>query len=251
MVSLTAASAPGITRSPVLLICPTRRRPGNAATLIRAWNQTGVCSDLIFCTDHDDPALAGYRQVREDNPARRGMVLWVAGPRLGLCGWTDLIAATYAGQYEALMSIGDDHVPGTAAFDRTLLDACGPGGFAYGDDGVLHRPSPEWPEPHNLPTACLITSNIIAGPLKGAMCLPGAAHMFTDAYWMMLAEQAGCRHFLPGVKVTHHHPAAGRAIRDQTYADGEASWAADEAVYRAWLAGGLAADAAAIRAAAR
>ena len=237
----------GISDAPVLLVCPTRDRPGNAARLIDTWGTTGVCSDLIFCLDDDDPQAGGYAQVMNERRFHRGLVFWLHGPRLSLCGWTDLVAGEMAGRYQALMSIGDDHVPETPAFDQKLWDACGRGGFAYGDDGITHQPSPEWPERHNLPTACLITSNIITGALGGAMCLPGAQHMFTDAYWMMLAEAAGCRYFLPQVKVPHRHHITGLAPRDRTYQDGEASWPRDEAAYRDWLDHRRASDAVAVR----
>jgi hypothetical protein len=234
MVNVTAWSGNSIWNSPVALICPTRGRPGNADRLIRAWAATAVCSDLIFCVDTDDPAGPGYTQLAMAEHRHRGIVTWLAGPRQGLCGWTDLVARDYAGQYEAFLSVGDDHVPETPGFDRILLDATAGtgGGFAYGDDGVIHQPSDDWPEPHNLPTACLITANVIQA--LGGMCLPGAEHMFTDPYWLLLSNLAGCRHFLPQVKITHHHPAAGRAAWDLTYAEGARSWPGDERAYNTW-----------------
>jgi hypothetical protein len=231
--------------APAGLICPTRGRPQNAARLIDRWGHAGVCSDLIFCLDDDDPQLPAYQEVMRESRFHRGMVLWVTGPRRSLCGWTDLVAAEYAHLYEALMSIGDDHVPETEGFDLKLLDACGEGGFAYGDDGITHPPGPEWPERHNLPTAWMVTTNIVRA--LGWMCLPGLKHMFCDAVVRDLAEAAGCRHFLPDVKVTHHHHITGRTARDQTYIDGEASWAADEAAYRAWRRDRLQADAETVR----
>jgi hypothetical protein len=240
MVEVAGASGSGISAAPVLLVCPTRARAGNARRLIDTWGRTGVCSDLIFCVDDDDPQLPAYRALMGERMFHRGVVTWLRGPRMSLCGWTDLVAAEYAPRYQALMSIGDDHVPETGAFDLKLYDAAAidGGGFAYGDDGVQHE---------NLPTACLITTNILralAGPDgKPRMCLPGARHMFTDAYWRDLAAAAGCRYYLPHVSVRHLHHITRASVRDQTYLDGEASWAADEAVYRAWLADRIGFDA--------
>jgi hypothetical protein len=236
--------------APAGLICPTRGRPGNAARLIDRWGHAGICSDLIFCLDDDDPQMGGYQAVMRERRFHRGMVLWLRGPRQSLCGWTNQVAGGYAQLYQGLMSVGDDHAPdvddpGTMGFDLKLLDACGDGGFAYGDDGITHPPGPEWPERHNLPTAWMVTTNIVRA--LGWMCLPGLTHMFCDAAVRDLAEAAGCRHFLPGVKVTHLHHITRQTARDQTYIDGEASWAADEAIYRAWRQQGLQADAEIVR----
>lgn len=247
MAELAGASGLGISARPVLLVCPTRDRPGKAADLIDAWGKTGLCSDLIFCVDTDDPQLAAYRELMTARRFHRGIVHWLTGPRLGLCGWTDLVAAEYAGQYQALLSLGDDHRPETPGFDLTMYDAAMTtgGGFAYGDDGLQHE---------NLPTACLITTNIIralGAPGKPRMCLPGATHMCTDAYWRDLADAAGCRHYLPNVSVRHLHHVARLSVRDQTYLDGEASWDADHAAYYAWLADRIQFDAAIVKEAIR
>ena len=228
------------------LICPTRGRPWNASRLFDAWEANGVCSDLIFCLDDGDPETDGYRELAR-RAAPRGLVYWMTGPRMGLCGWTDRAARDYQGLYQALMSIGDDHVPETHGFDRILLAAAQEtgGGFAYGFDGITHQASSDFPEPHCLPSACLITTNITRA--LDRMCLPGARHMFTDPYWMLLAEAAGCRHYLPDVHVTHHHPAAGRAAWDRTYSEGGQSWPDDERAYWAWKQDQLAGDARRVR----
>jgi hypothetical protein len=45
---------------------------------------------------------------------------------------------------------------------------------------------------------------------------------------------AGCRVYVPQVIIEHVHPDAGKAGLDDTYRDGYAYWAGDEAVYLAW-----------------
>jgi hypothetical protein len=237
------ASGGGISASPAALICPTRGRPAEAARLTGAWAGTAQCSDLIFCVDDDDPALPGYRALWQAETRQAGIIYWLKGPRKSLAAWTNTVAREYAGLYQGLMSLGDDHVPeNPPGFDRKLLDAAqsGGGGFAYGDDGLQHE---------NLPTAWMVTTNIVKA--LGWMCLPGTEHMFLDAAVRDLAEAAGCRRYLPHVSVRHLHHSARLSPVDQTYRDGEASWAADEKVYRAWLEQGLAGDAATVEAAIR
>jgi hypothetical protein len=245
MVNFAGASGTGISSAPVVLVCPTRDRPAGARRLIDEWGRTGVCSDLVFCVDDDDPQMGAYTALMTRRAFHRGIITWLTGPRRSLCAWTDWVTSQVQDRYQAVMSIGDDHVPQTGGFDLKLLDAAVAGGFAYGDDGITHQPSEDWPEPHCLPTACLITTGVCRA--LGRFCLPGAAHMFTDAYWMLLAERAGCRHYLPDVKVTHMHPAASRAAMDQTYRDGAASWDADQAAYETWKACQLAADVTTVR----
>lgn len=217
-------SLPG---APVLLVCPTRDRPGNAARLIRTWGHTGACSDLLFCLDDDDPQMGGYRELMTRRAFHRGTVTWLTGPRRGLCAWTNWVAREYGPAYEALMSIGDDHVPETEGFDLQLLDAAAGmgGGFASPDDG---RPSGV------LPTCWLVTANVVEA-LRW-VCLPGLEHMFPDAVVKHLGEASGQWVHLPDVMVRHHHWSVGLAPPDATYARGQAAWAADEAVFRAWLA---------------
>lgn len=213
------------------LVCPTRARPGSAWRLIGAWGRLGVCSDLIFCVDDDDPCLGTYRDMMSARTFHRGVVIWVTGPRKPMAEWTNWVAGTYLDAYDGFLSLGDDHVPETAAFDRALLDAADgcPGGMAYGDDGLQHA---------NLPTACLMLSDTIRAlgweqDGKPAMCLPGCRHMFIDAAWKHLGQLAGIA-YQPQVSMRHLHHTARLSRPDQTYADGEASWPADEAVFRAW-----------------
>jgi hypothetical protein len=224
-------------------IVPTRSRPEQAARLIDAWAGTATCSDLIFCLDEDDPLLPAYQELEQRSALSVGRICWLKGARQSLTGWTNTVAERVCGRYEALVSLGDDHVPATPGWDRTLLEAARltGGGLAYGDDGLQHE---------NLPTAALITTNAIAA-LRW-MAYPRCKHMYIDAVWRDLFECAGRRTYRPDVHIEHWHHTARRSMFDATYAAGQASWLDDEAAYHAWLAApaaspGLTRDAATVR----
>ena len=221
-------------------IVPSRGRPAAMRELLAAFGETAVCSRLIICLDDDDPALGGYREVREEPRFARQPVSWVAGPRMGLAGWTNMIAGTACREYEALITLGDDHRPETPGWDREWLTSARimGGGWVYGDDGVPHAVTPPGWCTSRLPSAFLVTSPIVRA--LGWMMLRGCEHMFVDAAARDLGLAAGTEDrprlaYLPHVKVRHDHYTTGRSQRDATYDTGMASWGADEAAYRAWL----------------
>lgn len=217
-----------MTSAAVAAIVPSRGRPGSLAELLEDFGDTAVCSELVICLDDDDPELGAYRDLARQPRFARHPVTWHAGPRNTLTGWTNAAAATLIGQgTQAIISLGDDHRPVTAGWDRKLLEAARAmgGGWAYGDDGLQHE---------NLPTAFLVTANVAAA--LGWVLLPACRHMFVDAAARDLAEACGRRAYLPDVHVRHLHYTSGLSGYDQTYAGGYASWPDDEAAYRAWLA---------------
>jgi len=223
-------------------IIPSRGRPGAAEALLDLAGHTSVCTELVFCLDGDDPALNGYKHLMTRPFFSRQRVSWYVGPRRSLTGWTNRIARQLAPGTRMLFSLGDDHRPQTQGWDRKLLEAAEAmgGGWAYGDDGLQHE---------NLPTAFGVSSRIVEA--LGWMLLESCAHMFVDAAARDLAEKCGRRAYLPQVKISHLHYTSGLSPLDQVYIDGYASWAADEAAYRAWLAGPIRDDAEKVRAACR
>lgn len=212
----------------VAALVPTRGRPGAVSNLLDTWDKS-VCTDLVFALDDDDPDLDAYKTIIGGRRFTRGRVTWHVGPRMGLTGWTNRLAieAGYAGEYEALITLGDDHRPLTPAWDRKLLDATRAmgGGWAYGDDGQQHE---------NLPTAFLVTSRIVTA--LGWMLLPSCQHMYVDAAARDLARECGRLAYLDTVQVLHRHFTTGLSAHDDTYAAGYASWDADKEAYEAWIA---------------
>lgn len=232
-------------------IVPTRGRPGALSQLLDSFMGTAVCTDLIVCLDDDDPALEQYKVILAARRFARHRVCWHTGPRDSLAGWTNRVAEVHGGGYEALITLGDDHRPVTPAWDRKWLDAARAmgGGWAYGDDGVEHQETPPGWVTSQLPSAFLVTTRIAAA--LGWVMLPGCQHMFVDAAVRDLGLAAGRLAWLGEVSVRHDHYTTGRSRHDATYEHGQASWAADEAAYRTWLAGPIHKDAETVREACR
>ena len=214
----------------LLIVVPSRGRPAEAARLAAAVTALSETDwHLVFCLDDDDPAAGGY-------PAPADRVSYETGPRRSLAAWTNQVAVSRAGDYRAVCSLGDDHLPRTPGWDRLLLAATGPGGgFAYPDDLLQGA---------NLATCCLVSSPIVAA--LGWMMLPGCAHYYVDNAWMELGRAAGCLAYVPGAVVEHVHWIRG-APRDATYDQAEPRMTADRIAFATWKAGQLAADAATVR----
>ena len=217
----------------LLIITPTRQRPGSARRLAAAVRDTATADTvLLLAVDDDDPGYDGGIEGAEV----------IRGPRRKCARWSNLIAAERGPQYRAVASLGDDHIPVTPGWDTALLDAIdamGGTGIAYGDDTLQHE---------NLPTAPVISSDIVAA--LGWLFHPQMLHYYCDNIWKDIAAGAGCLAYLPDVIVRHLHCSAGTAPRDQVYADEEHAMGPDEASYRAWRASpdGMAADVATVRA---
>jgi hypothetical protein len=198
-------------------------------------------TDIAVALDLDDPALPGYEAA--PRLLTGNGVSYFKGQRIGLGASTNLVADLKHGDYRALASLGDDHMPRTQGWDRLLLkalDDIGGEGIAYGDD--LHQGS-------RLPTAPVISAGIVEA--LGWMCEPSLRHFCVDAVWRDLGEQAGCLRYAPDVVIEHMHPHAGKGPRDATYLEvGETSGRLepDSGAYQAWRRERMAADVAKVRA---
>lgn len=210
------------------VLMPSRGRPAAVERAARMYALTcRADTRLHFAFDDDDPAL-------EANIAAAGHHPHEVGPRDGLAGWTNKLAALHPAA-PALGSFGDDHVPVTDGWDKLLLAAIpAGGGFAYPND--QHRA--------DIPEAIVVTGRIVAA--LGWLALPALKHYFIDDVWGTLGRAsriAYCR----DVIVRHVHPLSGRAPSDQTYADAAGSFDADAQAYRAWRLRGMRADIATVR----
>lgn len=219
------------------VLTPTRGRPAQFAELAQAIHATAALDVvLIGYVDDDDPDLEAYLELAG------GHVFIADGPRQSLSGWTNAAAraAVHAAPY--LASLGDDHLPRTAGWDQRLIAAieafAGPG-MAYGNDLYQGR---------NLPTAWVVSAEVVRE--LGWMMLPTCEHMYVDTAVLALGEAAGRIAYVPDVVIEHRHPLAGKAPWDDSYRETNTAvrYAADKAAYDAWLAGGLATDAAAVKA---
>jgi hypothetical protein len=204
----------------LVMLCPSRGRPGNVAGLREAWAKvTGPEAELLVAVDADDPDLPAYAaggpvRALEDSPHVLGVIL-------------NGLAMEVAPRCEAVGFLGDDHRPRTPGWAVRLLGALdGRPGVAYGDD--LHQGEA-------LPTAVVISSAVIL--TLGYMTIP--AHLHTDTFWYLLGEDLGCRAYCPDVIIEHLHPCAGKASWDEGYlrVNGPGREAADRRVLTGHLAG--------------
>jgi glycosyltransferase involved in cell wall biosynthesis len=223
----------------LLLLVPTRGRPGNVQRLINAVEGTSAMrTDVVFGVDDDDPDADAVSDIVREAPQVTHRYRVIRGPRQNLAGWTNILAGAYAGQYAALASFGDDHEPRTDAWDEELLKALtvnGPG-FAYPNDLVRD----------DIPEAVVVSSEIAQA--LGWVCQPDLTHFFVDNVWADLGRYAQCITYLPDVIVEHHHPARDPgAAHDDTYRAAEAKITRDQQVFEAWRRDGFARDVATVR----
>src|SRR5215217_8262719 len=161
----------------LLVVCPTRGRPHNIARLIDAWASTAtpeLGAQLLVAVDDDDPAKPDYLEVVHEV----GFAWLEAGPRPTVPGMTEVLnryAVRYAGSYQALGFMGDDHQPASDGWDRRVLAALEElgTGIVYGDDRFQRE---------NLPTSAFMTSDIIRA--LGWMAPPELGHLWVDNAWL-------------------------------------------------------------------
>lgn len=222
------------------IITPTRGRPDRFAELVEAVQKTRQTDVSIWVgLDEDDTAEydTAVRRVADDTV---GLQVHV-GRRRSLSAWTNDLArlalqAPDPPRY--LASLGDDHRPRTAGWDRLLIEAIeslgGAPGWAYGND--LYQGA-------NLCTSWVVSAEIVRA--LGWLMLPGCAHMYVDNATMAIGQAAGRIVYRPGVIVEHVHPVAGKTEWDESYRESNstARYAADRDAFTAWqTGGGLAAD---------
>lgn len=215
--------------SDLLVIVPSRDRPGNIAELLATWRATTTgTARLLVAVDDDDPSLAAYRGLAIlPDGHETGMEL-VVGAREGLGPTLNRLAVERAQHHFAIGFMGDDHRPRTPGWDAAMdaaLREMGTG-LVYGND-LFQREA--------LPTAVAMTSDIIQ--TLGYMHPPGLIHLFLDNYWLGLGQQLGRIRYLPDVVIEHVHPLAKTAEWDAGYREvnSTAMYARDHATFLRWV----------------
>lgn len=215
----------------MIVICPTRGRPGKALEAFEAFISTKTLSttSMIFAVDPDDPTLAQYQEVP---------VLVVSKGGSGMGFPLNEAAMKLVDSADILGFVGDDHRFRTPGWDHAIRKALKAGGIAYGND--LGRPE--------LPTQVFISSSIVKA--LGWMALPGAHHLYLDDTWAELGRRAGCLHYLEEVIIEHMHPEYGKASTDAGYqrVNAPSVYSHDNSLFRQWVDSGQAdIDAATVR----
>lgn len=159
----------------MLVICPSRGRPGNIAELVGCWERTGAKARLVVCVDDDDPALPEYR--------RAGALLEI-GKRRSLGGWLNHMVGA-AEHQEIVGFIGDDVRPRSEQWDQRIAAAMPDYGVVYGDDGHQHD---------RMPTHPFIDARIIRR--LGFIAPPGVEHLYLDDFWKAVGHHLGTLTYL-------------------------------------------------------
>lgn len=197
----------------LLMLVPSRGRPGSVASLRRAFGETcTAATQLLLIVDDDDTTLDDY--VAEATPVVDGhypVSIGVMEDSQGMVHALNSAAVSLLSRPPvpfAVGFLGDDHRPRTRGWDEAYLAALRElgTGIVYGNDGF---------QGESLPTQCAMTSDIVA--TLGAMAPPTLKHLWIDNYWLDLGKGAGCIRYLPDVIVEHMHPAAGKATFDEGY----------------------------------
>lgn len=224
----------------LVVVVPSRGRPGSVVNLVDACEQTCTAETrLVVAVDCDDPELDTYKAALADRP--QVTVHTVVEPA-GHVGAINAGADLALGWHPfAVAKLDDDHRPRTTGWDTAYLDALRElgTGVVYGNDLLQGA---------NLPTAPALTADIVH--TLGWMGPPVLTHLYVDNFWLDLGRELGRIRYLPGVIVEHLHPIAGKAAMDDGYrrANSPQRYATDGAAYDTYRSGQFRADLAKVRA---
>lgn len=195
----------------IVILVPTRGRPGAMVELMQAWYDTGASARLVFCVDDDDPELDNYNDLWTKTSHNLGGINYMfVAPRRRLAGTLNFFAAMYVDMgVSAIGFMGDDHRPRTKGWDQRFAECLSGGaGVVYGNDLLVGD---------RFPTAVVMTSDIPA--TLGYFCPPGFVHLCLDLVWKDWGEGMGRITYLDDVIIEHMHPANGKAVFDDRYAE--------------------------------
>lgn len=212
--------------SDLIVLVPSRGRPGNIRRLHHDWTDTAAEADLRVCLDADDPKHRLYTlAVREPHAT--------IGPPVGMAGALNTAAVDIAynhRRYKYIGFLGDDHAPRTGGWDKLIVEALDHlgTGIVYGND--LFQGAA-------LPTAVFMTANIVRA--LGYMVPPGLGHLFLDNVWLNWGQALNRIGYLDDVIIEHLHPAAGKADTDEGYerVNAPAQYERDGEAFRRYMDG--------------
>jgi hypothetical protein len=216
----------------LVVIVPSRGRPGAARELVEAFAATRTVAHLVFAIDDDDPTGPEYyRQFGgPDSTVDTGSA---PSTMVRALNASAIARASAANPPFAFGFMGDDHRPRTVGWDARYLEALRElgTGIVYGDDLL---------QGERIPTQVAMTSDIVRS--LGWMAPPVLTHLYVDNFWRDLGVAAGCIRYLPDVVVEHMHPIAGKADWDEGHqrVNAPEMYHADRAAYGRFIeAGGL------------
>jgi hypothetical protein len=200
----------------LLVVIPSKGRPGNIARAIDAWDLTGAFDIAQMVVLVEAAELEAYAQVI--GPARYRPIMLVETGAPGYAHGANWAARRWISDQglgaatDHLAVQGDDHLPETPGWAQRyvaeldqLVEQFG-AGMVYGDDGLRgERLATEWA----VSRSWVETIGRVIPALVG--------HLYSDTSVLDLAKAAGVARYLPDVWVRHLHPLAGRAEWDEQY----------------------------------
>lgn len=206
----------------LLVMVPTRNRREQAARLIKSFedSEPGDETVLMFITDADDDSY-------EDMDWGSALHAVLSGERMPLTAIFNEVALAHADDFDAIMTVGDDHLFTTPEWDKGLLsaiDVLGGSGWSFPDD---KRRS-------GFPEIWAVSSDIVRE--LGWFALPAVKHFYCDNAVHEIGMRSSLLKYCPDVVIEHlHYSVSEETVRDQTYAEAEnSSGAHDAAAYGAW-----------------
>lgn len=201
-------------RKPGLIVIPSRRRPARLAALLGDL-RLSPSSDVIVALDADD--YQSYDVAAIEERARL-----VIGPDMPTSAKVNSVVMRYAGDYEAVMVLGDDNRPQVQGWDAELGALLDTPGMAYPQ--VEGRPG--------FPELIMVSTEIVFA--LGWLAHPAVRHFYSDNILEELGREAGCLRYAAEVVIAHDHPRHSGGPGDEVY-DRAASWAEqDGAAYLQW-----------------
>lgn len=214
----------------LVVLVPTRGRPEKQLQEVYdTFLETKVLDDteILFVLDPDADLLkysVGFRSL--------GVTVKLENPTGNMRAALNQAANKLWEHFDIIGFIGDDHRFRSKGWDQLIGNALKDGGVAYGDDGV---------QGENLPTQWFVTSDIVR---VFGMAPYFLNHFYIDNYWLDVSTAAGCRYYLPDVKIEHMHFSYGKSVLDETYEHSMSVGSPDVGSYNGWVnSGGVAIDA--------
>ena len=210
----------------MLVVVPSRGRPGNIERLHRAMLQTcSLDTQLVVGLDTDDEH--NYQRID-------GVEYEVRDDLHYVTGWNNELVKGRLGDYEIIAAgIGDDNLPRTTYWDTQVKWALEQVPFAFCND--LYPRAPGSLSCHMFMRREVVEKLGYVGP-------PSIAHMYVDVAWMAWGLACGVK-YLHEVIVEHMHFTTGKSQNDSTYSGSQALIGPDLENWHAYgRNGGLNAD---------
>jgi len=211
----------------LLVLCPSRGRPGRLKEMLESFIDTQTCSRIKVFLDNDDPLIEDYQQAIGNKSSFtidfRKNTTEILNEAVKLCQ-----------QHEYYMVTNDDFIYHTKGWDSMLISAIeerGGVGIAYGNDLLAGV---------QMPTTSVISGNIVRA--LGWIQLPGLKHLYGDNVWREIGLRAGCLTHHKWIIIEHKHAFKERSLLDDGYirVNSKEMYQHDEKVFIDWVKEGMA-----------